>query len=173
MPGVALARAPLRKRLGDGKKEHRGKPGQPPMLLVHLFDSPMDTRKPHEHIITEPVERVVRARGRDRIEWKIRPLRKLCGEQSGHERYVSVYFVDMHLAGRHARLFHLKNLERIAIACTGKCRDLRYGTGSVSRPVNAFANRYSSPHQTACGYGNAILLIFWRCYKQIRQQQER
>ena len=100
----------LRKRRGDGKRQERGKPGQPLMLLLHLFDSPMDTRKSHEHIITEPIERIVRAGGRDRIDGKVRPLRKLCGEQSGHERYVGLYFIDMHLAGRHARLFHLKNL---------------------------------------------------------------
>src|SRR5215813_2780384 len=104
MPRVALARPSLRKRRGDGKGQERGKPGQPLMLLVHLFDGPMNTRKSHEHIITEPVERVVRAGRRDRIEGKIRPLRKLCGEQSGHERYISVYFVDMHLTCRHTRL---------------------------------------------------------------------
>src|SRR5262245_18314303 len=108
MPRVALAGLPFRKRRGDGKRQERGKPRQPLMLLVHLVDSPMDTRKSHEHVITEPVERIVCAGGMDSIEWKIRPLRKLCGEQSGYLRYANVYFVDMHLPNGHARLFHLQ-----------------------------------------------------------------
>jgi hypothetical protein len=41
--------------------------------------------------------------GVSNLEGKVRPLRKLCGEQPDHERHVEVHLLGMHLATGHDR----------------------------------------------------------------------
>jgi hypothetical protein len=45
----------------------------------------MDAREAHDHVDPEPIERIVGPRGGDRLERKVFPLRKLCGEQASNQ----------------------------------------------------------------------------------------
>lgn len=63
-----------------------------------------DTREPHSHVAAEPINRVVRPSRVDRLDRKLRPLRKLCRQQPPHERNVDIYLVGMHFATRHEHL---------------------------------------------------------------------
>jgi len=61
----------------------------------------MDARESHDHLVAEPIERVVRPSRPDRLDRKVRPLRKLRRDQPADERYVGVYLVGVHLARVH------------------------------------------------------------------------
>jgi hypothetical protein len=64
----------------------------------------VDAGQSHGHVIAKPIKRVVCACGRDWLNRKVCPLRKLRGEQTDHKRYVGFYLVDMHLASGHETL---------------------------------------------------------------------
>src|SRR6266699_3831422 len=51
LPGVALARCPQSKRDRDGKWQVRGESWQPPLLLLHLLNGPVDAGEPHGHVL--------------------------------------------------------------------------------------------------------------------------
>jgi hypothetical protein len=55
------------------------------VFFVHLPRSPLDAGESHGHVVAEPIERVVRTSGRDRLDEKVGPLRKLRDEQPAHE----------------------------------------------------------------------------------------
>jgi hypothetical protein len=74
------------------------------MLLLHLRDRPGDARQSHGHVVAEPIDRVVRPSGEDRLDGKVCPLRKLRDEQAADESCVDVHLVGMHLASGHQRL---------------------------------------------------------------------
>ncbi len=48
--GVALARYPLRERDRDGKRQVRGKSGQPPVLFVHWPGGTFNAGESHGHL---------------------------------------------------------------------------------------------------------------------------
>jgi len=47
------------------------------VLVVHGLDCPVDARQSNDHLVTEPIQRVVRPRGGNRLERKTCPVRKL------------------------------------------------------------------------------------------------
>jgi hypothetical protein len=55
------------------------------VFFIHLRRSPLDAGESHGHGVAKPIERVVRASGRDRRDGKGSPLRKLRDEQPAHE----------------------------------------------------------------------------------------
>jgi len=97
VPRIALSGLPFRERNGNGHRKERRELRQPPLLPLDLLDGPLDPGKPYDHLVAQPVERVVRSRGRDRLDRKIGPLRELRREQAAHERSVGLDLVDVHL----------------------------------------------------------------------------
>ena len=74
----------------------RREPRQPPVFHLDLPGGPLDARESHGHVVAEPIDGVVRSRGGDSLDGKIRPIRKLCREQSAHEGCVGGYLVRVH-----------------------------------------------------------------------------
>ena len=56
----------------------------------------MDARESHDHVVAQPIQRVVGPTRRDAFEGKVGPLRELPGEQPPDERLVGVDLVDVH-----------------------------------------------------------------------------
>jgi hypothetical protein len=65
---------------------------QPPKLFSCLTSGIPDTRQPHYHVLAEPVQGMLSPSGWDRLDGKVCPLGKLCGEQLAYERYINAYF---------------------------------------------------------------------------------
>jgi hypothetical protein len=87
-----LSREPVRRRslgqrLGDGEGKLAGQRRQPPVLLVNLQGVLAGTGQPHRHVLAEPEGGVVPPVVLHRPDRKISPLRKLVGDQPGHERW--------------------------------------------------------------------------------------
>ena len=62
------------------------------MPRIHL-----GTRQPHGHIVAEPKGSVVPSIEFNGLDGEVCPLRKLCSDQSAHERYMDVYIGGRHL----------------------------------------------------------------------------
>src|SRR5262249_59657251 len=90
---LALARRAFRERERDCERDERSESRQPAMLLLHLPGGTRDARESHRQLLAEPVDRVVRSRRLDGFERKIRPLRKLRGDQPADERSIDVHLV--------------------------------------------------------------------------------
>ena len=95
-PWIALARATLRKRDGHAHGEKRRELRKPLELPLEPGDRPVNAWKPHDHVVAEPVQRVVRPARGDALEGQLRPFGKLLCEQPPHERDVGQHLVRVH-----------------------------------------------------------------------------
>ena len=66
------------------------------VVLLHIFDSPMDARELHSHVFSEPEEGVIRSGGSDRLNRQVTPLRELGCQQPPHQGCINIQFVNMH-----------------------------------------------------------------------------
>ena len=76
-------------RLGASFGSHR-------RSFSSLPAGPIRPGQPRDHVVAEPIERVVRSHGQDRFDRELGPLRKLLGEQPADESRVGVHLVRMH-----------------------------------------------------------------------------
>jgi len=94
--GERRFRLPGRHRQGHGKWEVGSEDREPPALLFHVVDRPVDPGEPHRQVVAEPIHGVVGARRRDPFDGELSPLRVLIREQATHEVSVGGHLVFMH-----------------------------------------------------------------------------
>ncbi len=77
------------------------------MFFGHLPGGARDAGESYGQVGTEPKDRVVGARGVNRLDGKARPRRELRSDQAVHQRRVDGHLVGVHRAGGHEYLLDL------------------------------------------------------------------
>ena len=95
-PGIALTRHPVSDRHRNRDREMRSQPGQPFLVLVGLRRRPGTPGEADEEVVTESVQGVVRARGRNPPDAEVCPPRELGAQQPANEIRVGGPLVGVH-----------------------------------------------------------------------------
>ncbi len=101
MEGITGSGDAERQRNRNCERQMRGKAREPEAFLLHLQGSAAKTGQTHGHVISQPVDGVVRAGRQDGFKRKAGPGRKLFRDQAVYERLVNIKLVVMHPCDRH------------------------------------------------------------------------